>query len=64
MKYTVTLFMSRYMQVDGEWQNVDVKRAFAFNNWDDVQNFIGYLVEGANGSVKFEVEEVKAKQEA
>lgn len=59
MKYTVTLFMSRYMQVDGEWQNVDVKRAFTFNNWDDVQNFIGYLVEGADGSVKFEVEEVK-----
>ena len=59
MKYTVTLFMSRYMQVDGEWQNVDVKRAFAFRNWDDVQNFIGYLVEGADGSVRFEVEEVK-----
>lgn len=59
MKYTVTLFMSRYMQVDGEWQNVDVKRAFAFRNWDDVQNFIGYLIEGADGSVKFEVEEVK-----
>ena len=59
MKYTVTLFMSRYMQVDGEWQNVDVKRAFAFRSWDDVQNFIGYLVEGADGSVRFEVEEVK-----
>ena len=59
MKYTVTLFMSRYMQVNGEWQTVDVKRAFVFSNWDDVQNFIGYLVEGANGSVKFEVEEVK-----
>ena len=59
MKYTVTLFMSRYMQVDGEWQNVDVKRAFTFSDWNDVQDFIGYLVEGANGSVKFEVEEVK-----
>ena len=59
MKYTVTLFMSRYMQVNGEWQTVDVKRAFTFSEWDDVQNFIGYLVEGANGSVKFEVEEVK-----
>ena len=52
MKYTVTLFMSRYMQVDGEWQNVDAKRAFIFNSWDDVQNFIGYLVEGASDSVK------------
>ena len=62
MKYTVTLFMSRYMQVDGEWQNVDVKRAFAFRNWDDVQNFIGYLVEGAKGADKFEIAE--ATQEA
>ena len=59
MKYTITLFMSRYMQVDGEWQDVDVKRTFTFNSWDDVQNFIGYLVEGANGSVKFEVASVR-----
>ena len=59
MKYTVTLFMSRYMQVDGEWQNVDVKRAFTFSDWNDVQDFIGYLVEGADGSVRFEVEEVR-----
>ena len=58
MKYTVTLFMSRYMQVDGEWQNVDAKRAFAFRNWDDVQNFIGYLVEGTDGWIKFEVREI------
>ena len=62
MKYTVTLFMSRYMQVDGEWQNVDIKRAFIFNSWDDVQNFIGYLVEGASGSVKFEVEAAANKE--
>lgn len=61
MKYEVTLFMSRYMQVDGEWQNVDTKRAFIFNSWDDMQNFIGYLVEGAKGAVKFEIE---AKEEA
>ena len=62
MKYTITLYMSRYMQVDGEWQNVDVKRTFMFNSWDDVQNFIGYLVEGASGSVKFEVEAVANKE--
>lgn len=62
MKYAVTLFMSRYMQIDGEWQNVDVKRAFTFSSWDDVQNFIGYLVEGASGAVKFEIE--ASKEEA
>lgn len=59
MKYKVTLFMSRYMQVGDKWQQVDATREFTFSNWDDVQNFIGYLVEGASGSVKFEVEEIQ-----
>lgn len=59
MKYTLTLMMSRYIKVGEEWQDVDVKRTFAFNNWDDVQNLIGYLVEGAKGSVKFEIEAIE-----
>lgn len=56
MKYKVTLFMSKYMEIGEKWELVDLTRTFTFSNWDDVQNFIGYLVEGANGSVKFEVE--------
>lgn len=59
MKYTITLFMSRYLKVGEEWQDVDVKRAFTFNSWDDVQNFIGYLVEGASGAVKFEIQTIE-----
>lgn len=59
MKYTVTLMMSRYLKVGEEWQDVDVKRAFTFTSWDDVQNLIGYLAEGASGSVKFEIEAVR-----
>ena len=55
MKYEVTLFMNKYMKVGEEWQDVDVKRTFTFKSWDDVQNFIGYLVEGANGAVKLEI---------
>lgn len=57
MKYEVTLFMNKYVKVGEEWQDVDVKRTFTFNSWDDVQNFIGYLVEGAKGAVKFEIAE-------
>ena len=57
MKYEVTLFMNKYMKVGEEWQDVEVKRTFTFPSWDDVQNFIGYLVEGAKGAVKFEVTE-------
>ena len=62
MKYTVTLLMSRYLKVGEEWQDVDVKRTFTFNSWDDVQNLIGYLVEGASGAVTFEIE--ASKEEA
>ena len=61
MKYEVTLFMNKYMKVGEEWQDVDVKRTFTFKSWDEMQNFIGYLVEGAKGAVKFEIE---AKEEA
>ena len=44
--------------VDGDYRNVDSSQTYTYNSWDDVQNFIGYLVEGADGWVKFEVREI------
>lgn len=58
MKYAVKVYMSQYLKVGDEWQTIETSRAFIFRNWDDVQNFIGYLVEGADGWVKFEVREI------
>lgn len=58
MKYAVKVYMSQYLKVGDEWQTVDVSRKFSFKNWDDVQNFIGYLVEGTDGWIKFEVREI------
>lgn len=58
MKYAVKVYMSQYLKVSDEWQTIEISRAFIFRNWDDVQNFIGYLVEGADGWVKFEVREI------
>ena len=58
MKYAVKVYMSQYLKVGDEWQTIEISRAFIFRNWDDVQNFIGYLVEGADGWVKFEVREI------
>ena len=57
-KYEIKVYMSQYLKVGDEWQTVDVSRKFSFKNWDDVQNFIAYLVEGAVGWVKFEVREI------
>lgn len=59
MNYKVKLFMSQYVKVGDEYQTVDTSRAFKFKEWDDVQNFIGYMVEGADGAVKFEIEEIE-----
>ena len=59
MKYKVKLFMSQYVKVGDEYQIVDTTRTFKFKEWDDVQNFIGYMVEGADGAVKFEIEEIE-----
>ena len=59
MKYKVKLFMSQYVKVGDEYQVVDTSRTFKFKEWDDVQNFIGYMVEGADGAVTFEIEEIE-----
>lgn len=58
MKYKIRVYMNQYTKIDDEWRSVEVSRVFSFKSWDDVQNFIGYLVEGADGWVKFEVREI------
>lgn len=58
MKYEIRVYMNQYTKIDDEWRSVEVSRVFSFKSWDDVQNFIGYLVEGADGWVKFEVREI------
>ena len=58
MNYEIRVYMNQYTKIDDEWRSVEVSRVFCFKSWDDVQNFIGYLVEGADGWVKFEVREI------
>ena len=64
MKYDVTLFMSRYMKVGEVYDTVNTSRTFTFDDWDDAQNLVGYLVHGATGSVKLEVEAIEEEAEA
>ena len=59
MKYKIKLFMSQYVKVGDEYQVVDTSRTFKFKEWDDVQNFIAYMVEGADGAVKLEIEQIE-----
>ena len=59
MKYKVMLFMSKYVKVGDDYQMVDISREFIFSKWDDVQNFVSYLVEGASGAVKFGIQTIE-----
>lgn len=64
MIYTLRLYMSKYMKVseDKDYETVEVSRMFSFRDYEDVMNFIGYLTEGADGWVKFELEAVKEEE--
>lgn len=60
--FKLTLYVSKFMKVDSDYQTIDTSRDFTFKHWDDVQNVIGYLVEGADGAVKFEITEIEEDQ--
>ena len=59
-KYKLTLFVSKFMKVGEDYQVVDVPAEFYLKDWDDVQNIIGYLVEGSEDKpVRFEIKKLK-----
>lgn len=57
MRYKLTLFVSKYMKLDDDYQLVEVPKELLFNKWDDVQNVIAYMVDGSEGPVKVEIKE-------
>lgn len=45
MIYKVTV-KHTYGYVDGEYRKIESTQTYSYKNWDDVQNLVGYLVEG------------------
>lgn len=56
MAYTVELKVSEYINVNGEYGKVETSTRFRFNQWDDVNNFLGYLVEGSEDGISVTIE--------
>lgn len=56
MKYKVILYTANctYNASTNDYDRTEVSRRFEFDDYDDFQNFIGYLGDGANGYVKIE----------
>ncbi len=65
MKYTLRLILNKwgYAEKDGtrEYCRIETDHTMVFHDWDDVNNAIGYLVQGSgNGTVTFSI---KAEEE-
>lgn len=56
MAYTVQLKVSEYINVNGEYGKVETSTGFRFSRWDDVNNFLGYLVDGSEGGISVTIE--------
>lgn len=64
MSYMLTIYISDYIKVGDDYQRVEVKSPLKLSSWDDVQNTLGYLVEGRDGyALKFELKVVKGDAE-
>lgn len=54
-EYVVTQYVTDYVKVGDDYQHVEAKVDYMFNDWDDVQNFIGYAAHSAKKRIKFEI---------
>ncbi len=59
MKYKLTVIVSNYTKVGEKWQSVEVETAYKFGDWDDVQCFLAYMVEGSEKDVKVRIEMIR-----
>lgn len=56
MKFTVTEYIKKYMDVGGDYQYVEVEKEYLVDTWDDLQNLLMTLIDFSKKKIKFEVE--------
>lgn len=56
MAYTVQLKISQYIDINNTIKKVETSTGFRFGRWDDVNNFLGYLVDGSEGGISVTIE--------
>lgn len=63
MRYSIRLIINEYTRIGEDYKPVEVITDFNFYCWDDVQNFIGYMVDGrGEKGVKFEIRVFKEEE--
>lgn len=67
MKYTLRLILNTwgYAEKDGtrDYCRIEADHKMVFHDWDDVNNAIGYLVQGSgNGTVTFSIKVEKEEE--
>ena len=60
MKYKLTLYVSKFMRLgEDNYQTVEVPMVLQYDDYDDVENVLRYMVTGFDGPVKNEIQEIK-----
>lgn len=55
MKFTLTEYIKKFMQVGDEYKYIEVPKAYVCNNYDDLQNLFLTLVDFSTDTLKFEI---------
>lgn len=55
MRFVVTEYIRKFMKVADDWQNVEVEKKYKVDNWDDLMNLLGTLIDFTDNAIKFEV---------
>ena len=56
MRFKVYQFITEYVHIKDEWDNIEVKQKYKCQNYDDLQNLLLTIIENSTGSVKFQIE--------
>lgn len=60
MKYKLTVYVSKFMRLgEDNYQTIEVPMELQYDDFEDVENVVRYMVNGSGGSVKFEIKEVE-----
>ena len=55
MRFKITQYITDYINVDGEYKNVEVQNKYECGNFDDLQDLIMTIVDHSSKDVKFNI---------
>ncbi len=55
IEFTVTQYVSDYVKVGDDYQNIEVESRYKVSNYDDLQNLLLTLIDFGGNTLKFKI---------